>query len=351
MLPDITKSSSWSTKQAWSWYQDQRLVIGFNYLPSTAVNSTEMWQNNDFDPVTIAKELSWAASYGYNTARVFLQFLVWQDDPQGYLDRFEQFLKIAHQNNIKIMPVFFDDCAFSNLEPYLGVQNAPVPLVHNSGWTPSPGTTYTDNPMSYKQLEQFVDAFLSAHRTDERILLWDMYNEPGNSNRGARNLYLLEESFRWARKWQPIQPLTAGVWGMENGSAVEGTIFNDLKALELSDIITFHHYGDSAAVDKTLKKYESLGYPVICTEWLARVFFESYIETVLPVFKEHNAGSIHWGLVNGKTQTHIPWNHDKSKGEPTIWFHDVLHRDGTPYDEREMELIKQVSRQSRKEIS
>jgi len=341
----------WTKEKAWNWYNKNQSVIGCNYVPQTAINSTEMWQSDTFDIETIAKELKWASDIGYNSIRVFIQFLVWKNERDELIKNISRLLEVADGYNIKVTPVLFDDCAFSDLEPYLGTQNEPEYLVHNSGWTPSPGVKYTNDFTKYTELKEYTKDIINSFKSDQRIFMWDLYNEPGNSKRGAKSLYLVEKAFEWAREVNPIHPLTVGLWAFENGSAVEGTKFVDLKAMELSDIITFHHYGNAEQVEMSLSYYSSLGYPMICTEWMARVQFESYIETVLPVFHKHNVGTYNWGLVNGKTQTHVPWDYDKNLGEPNIWFHDILQKDGTPYNEAEIGIIKNISEKSRSEIN
>jgi len=53
-----------------------------------------------------------------------------------------------------------------------------------------------------------------------------------------------------------------------------------------------------------------------------------------------------WGLVVGKTQTHLPWDswqRPYASAEPSVWFHDVLRNDGTPYRLAEIELIKRLA--------
>ena len=52
-----------------------------------------MWQAETFDPRTIDKELGWAQGIGMNTLRVFLHDLLWQQDPDGFKRRIDQFLK------------------------------------------------------------------------------------------------------------------------------------------------------------------------------------------------------------------------------------------------------------------
>jgi hypothetical protein len=64
-----TAPQRWSHDRAWEWYIEQPWLCGFNYLPSTACNTTEWWQAETFDPETIDRELGWAEQIGYNTTR------------------------------------------------------------------------------------------------------------------------------------------------------------------------------------------------------------------------------------------------------------------------------------------
>ena len=202
----------WDTHKAWEWHNSLPWLCGFNYLPSSAVNSTEMWQEGTFDPETMRRELGWAKNVGLNCCRVFVQFLAWESDREGLTARLDQFLQIAEQNGIKTLPILFDDCAFAGREPYLGPQDAPVPGVHNSGWTPSPGPEYAENLDGWPLLRKYVFSLVSHFGHDRRILGWDVYNEPGNEGRGARSLPLLKAAFGWAREAAPTQPVTSGVW-------------------------------------------------------------------------------------------------------------------------------------------
>lgn len=340
-LNNIRKDvSSWTKDKAWSWYKKYPLIVGFNYVPSTAINSTEFFMETTYDKKTIERELGWAEKFGYNAIRFFLPFIVWKEDSLKFKQRLNDFLDVCHKHQLHAIPVLFDDCAFADLEPYLGKQNEPKPLLHNSGWTPSPGKTYTLDISKYEELEQYVCDLVGNFREDERILMWDLYNEPGNNQLGSRSLFLVEKAFEWARKVKPIQPLTTGVWSLTNYAAEKDTKFNCYRAIELSDIITYHQYDKPINMEKLIVELKEIGYPLICTEWMARYHFDCLIENVLPIFIKHQVGSTHWGLVNGKTQTHVPWGWDPLSGEPPIWFHDVLKEDGSPYIESEMRLIK-----------
>ena len=342
------KKDCWCKEKAAEWYRNQDLIIGMNYLPRTASNTTEMWQKNSFDGKTIREELSWAHKFGYNSIRVFLPFVVYQMEREHFLSRIDEFLDIASDFNLKVVFVIFDDCAFSNELPHYGKQSEPKPFVHNSCWTASPGSNYVSDLFHYPELEEYEKAIISRYKDDKRILMWDLYNEPGNNNFGSKSLFLLKKAFDWAREINPIQPLTAGIWSILSGNQKDA-FFNDAISFELSDVISFHYYTDAEKMEQWLSLVKETGYPVICTEWMARVFFNSTIESVLPLFAREGIGSYHWGFVNGKTQTHIPWGWDEKKGEPTVWFHDVLKADGTAYSIDEMKVVSRIAGDCRKQ--
>ena len=86
----MRSTQPWSVEKAKSWQAERPWLCGCNYLPSTAVNSTEMWQAETFDPQTITRELGWANKLGFNTIRIFLQYLVWKADSSGLKQRLEQ---------------------------------------------------------------------------------------------------------------------------------------------------------------------------------------------------------------------------------------------------------------------
>ena len=324
---------SWTEQQLWDWYDARPWPCGFNYVPSTAVNSTEMWQAETFDPAAMDRELGWAQELGLNTCRVFLQSLVWQADPDGLSDRFAQFLALAARRGLSVLPVLFDDCAFAGKQPYLGRQDDPVPGVHNSGWTPSPGRDRVTNPAFWSGLEGYATGLVSRFADDERVLAWDIYNEPGNEGMGDGSLPLLREAFDWVRAARPRQPLTAGVWNPALAAL-------DTFSLDASDIISFHQYDDREALEAEIARLKSHGRPLLCTEWMRRTDGTSPFGTHLDVFRRERVGCWFWGLVRGRTQTHFPWGSPPGAPEPETWFHDLLDADGTPHRVDETAVIR-----------
>ena len=346
----------WSEEKANDWYGRQPWLVGSNFTPQDAINELEMWQDATFDPTEIDKELGWAESLGMNTMRVFLHDLLWQQDAAGFRRRLDQFLTIAARHHIRPLFVLFDSC-WDPL-PQLGPQHPPIPGVHNSGWVQSPGAKALADPSQYPRLKAYVQGVVGAFAKDDRILGWDIWNEPGSDNSGSyprtelkiadkigRVAVLLPQAFEWAREMNPAQPLTSGVYEVD--TARDESALEELERIQVreSDIITFHNYSwpeDFKAEIAWLRRFHR---PVICTEFMARSIGSTF-DTILPIAKAERVGAINWGFVAGKTQTYLPWEswqHPYILDQPPVWFHEVLHPDGTPYRQAEVDLIRQLT--------
>ncbi|EFG77333.1 hypothetical protein HMPREF0591_2725 [Mycobacterium parascrofulaceum ATCC BAA-614] len=337
------EAGRWPADRANRWYQAQGFLVGSNYITSTAINQLEMFQPDTYDPRRIDTELGWARFYGHNTARVFLHDQLWAQDQRGFQTRLAQFVGIAARHRIKPLFVFFDSCW--DPAPRAGRQRAPRPGVHNSGWVQSPGAERLGDPRYAGVMRDYVTAVLTQFRNDDRILGWDLWNEPDNPARQYKNAErsdkdqlvgnLLPQVFRWARAVDPSQPLTSGVWRGDWGQPQGRSAISDIQ-LANADVITFHSYADPAGFESRIGELAPLGRPILCTEYMARPR-GSTIEGILPVAKRHNVGAINWGLVAGKTQTYFPWeswDHPYT-AIPKVWFHDLLRPDGRPFQDTE----------------
>lgn len=324
----------WSKEQANEWYQQWGWLRGADFLPSTAINQLEMWQAETFDTATINRELGWAEDIGMNSMRVYLHHLAWKIDPDGFKKRVDQYLDIASRHNISTLFVFFDDVW--NPTYQAGKQPDPKPGIHNSGWVRDPGDLLLTDTTLYVTLEKYVKDVLTHFGDDERIVLWDLYNEPGNSDYGNKSMPLLKKVFQWGREVNPSQPLSVGVWNKNLVDLGEYQLKN-------SDVITYHNYNDPATHKQWIDSLRSYGRPLICTEYMARTR-NSLFKDILPLLKNENIGAYNWGLVAGKSNTIYAWDTPMPDGkEPKVWFHDIFRKDGTPYDVKEVELYKELT--------
>ncbi len=342
----------WTQEEANAWYAQQPWLVGCDFIPSTAINQLEMWQAETFDTATINRELGWAAAIGMNTVRVYLHDLLYQQDAAGFLERINIFLEIAANHHIKPLFVLFD----SVWDPYpkLGKQREPQPGVHNSGWVQNPGREALLDSTQYFRLEAYTKAIIARFADDDRVLGWDVWNEPENMNNAYYRKMepenkpqivemLLPKVFEWARSVNPQQPLTAGLWSGDWSSPEKLKSIETLM-IEQSDIISFHNYGTAESFEKNILELQRYGRPIFCTEYMSRGS-KSTFQGSLPIAKKYNVAAYNWGLVDGKTQTIYPWDSwDKDySAEPELWFHDIFRKDGTPYKAAEAALIKQLT--------
>lgn len=336
-LPSFSQGQVWSKEKAAEWNKNQPWFCGMNYIPSNAINYTAMWDKTGFSPQLIEQEMALAQSIGMNCARVVLQYAVYEDDPKFFLKTLDRFLAICSKYGVKVMPCFFDDCAFGvNTDPTIGKQPEPLEGWYAWAWSPSPGYSMVIDERTHGKLEKYVKEIMTRFKADERIFVWDLYNEPTNTTMPERSMPLVKKVFKWAREINPVQPLTIGMWN-------DNKELNDFVSVN-SDIITFHCYNTKEVTESVTDKYLQLGRPVICTEWMNRVA-KSTVEDILPLFKENQVGSMLWGLVNGKTQTHLCWGHRPEqlpyKGE---WQHDLFTGQFKPYKTSEIDLIRQLTK-------
>ena len=345
----------WTRTQANAWYAQQPWLVGCNFIPSSAINQLEMWQAETWDPATIDRELGWAEDIGFTSVRVYLHDIPWAQDRKGFLKRLEQFLDIADGHGIGVMFVLFD--GVWDPHPKAGQQRAPTPFVHNSGWVQNPGAKILGDPARHDEMKDYVQGVVGHFRHDRRVQAWDIFNEPDNpvrqykdvelKNKSAMAALLLQKAYAWAREMGPSQPITSAVW-IGTWSDPEKLTHMEQFQLEESDIITFHNYSNIEQMRKCVQSLRRYGRPIICTEYMARGN-HSRFDPILGYLKEQNIGAHNWGFVDGKSQTIYPWDSwdKKYTGEPEVWFHDIFRRDGTPYDAKEVQYIKSLTRDAK----
>ncbi|HEX8467601.1 MAG TPA: cellulase family glycosylhydrolase [Allosphingosinicella sp.] len=344
----------WTEEAAHGWYAGLPWLVGCNFTPSYAINQLEFWQSETFDPVAIDRELAWAAALGMNSVRVYLHDLLWHQDPEGFTARIHAYLAIADSHGIRTMLVLFDSCW--DPDPALGPQRDPAPGVHNSGWVQSPGMAALGDPSQHERLRGYVSGVVAAFAQDPRVLAWDIWNEPDNgpevalcnraeiAAKSALVTPLLIEAFQWAREARPSQPLTSAIW-LGNWSAHHKLSPIQRVQTSNSDVVSFHNYGKPRDFGRRLSWLKSFGRPILCTEYMARSEGSTF-QAILPKAKKHRVAVFCWGLVTGRTQTHLAWDparNEKIAGGSGKWFHDVLHPDGRPHLAHEAEFLRRIT--------
>ena len=353
---DLQSALRWSEEKINTWYDNNPWPVGCNYIPQYAINQLEMWQAESFDDSIIQRELSWAARLGFNTVRVFLHHLLWEQDSAGFLSRIDRLLSIASEYRIRTMFVLFD--AVWDPFPKSGKQPEPRHFVHNSGWVQCPGFDVLNDASKYDSLHDYVFGVVNHFKHDERVLIWDVFNEPDNMNlasykddnyalhKAELSMNLLRKAIMWIREIDPDQPITMAPWQFDWSDPARLTALDNYMFTH-SDIISFHCYEDKVGMEKRILDLKRYNRPILCTEYMARPF-NSTFQNILPVLKKHNAGAYNWGFVAGKSQTNCPWDSWQLPytAEPPVWFHDVFRPDGEPYDKNEVAYLTEFNKEN-----
>ncbi len=345
----------WSKEKANSWYLSKPWLRGCNYMSADCANRIDQWQEYGFEErfQTTDRELALAKATGFNTIRIIPEFIVWYKEHDSFMERFERYIALADKHGISCMIVFGNDCmpekeeALKRLQ--LGEQKFDIGYhggrkVSQHGVLSGPGYHLLDEPEYAGLHYEWVREIVSKYKDDNRVIMWDVFNEPGNSRRGNMSLPHMLKFIEIIREIDPIQPLTVGVW-----SSVYTDKLTEIEktGLENSDIISFHSYAPYEDVVKLIYQLKKLGRPIVCTEWLSRCNGNN-IEEILPLFFLERIGAYNWGFVAGKYQTFEPWmsiwtEYEKNpdmKFDFTKWFHDLYRPSHFPYDPKEIELIK-----------
>ena len=321
---DLAVDRLWSIQRSREWHGRVGWLVGANFVPSTASNQLEMFQEQTWDPKRINTELLWASQAGMNCVRVTLHNLLYERSPNHFLSRLDEFLAIAQVHGIRVVFVLLD--ATWRGDARLGLQPEPLLHVHNSGWLQSPNYEQLKDKAQWPKLKEYVQGVVSRFHSDDRVAMWDVYNEPGSAvdyefvKERFANLYppfsqeeksvltheLLGKVFRWVRAVAPSQPITAALWGGMDPEDNVRTTWSGRFAdtiVRNSDVITFH--SNDAPTDeyhRQLRVLKRLKRPVICTGYLDRSA-NSTIKGNLPILAEVGFGALVWGLVDGKSQT------------------------------------------------
>ncbi len=357
----------WSNEKAWEWFNARPWIRGFNFVPSDCSGWVEMWQeyNHEKKVETMRTELALAKQIGFNAVRQFLAFDVWMYQRESFLKNVEEYLEICHENGLGVMFVLISDGGRPKKKPEFGeinagifhgsfkvdtrmipgifpctdpVASAATPAATAAKPAPTPLYSPVDEPELAEKFYEYCEDLASRYAKDERVIVWNLWNEPGNSSRGTLSVPHMKRAFEIFRSHDPIQPLCADVWRIPKSNILTE---EEALAIELSDVISYHDYGSldhSVRVIEFLRQFDR---PLLNTEWLHRVQFNN-VATHLPLYYNNNVGIFNWGFVNGKFKGHEPWEacwKRYAKGEKlemTKWQHDLLRPNHRPYDPEEI---------------
>lgn len=374
-LPVLARLARWSEDRARAWTGAWR--VGANYLPSNCGNVLELFDSKNFDLSLLVaeRELHVARAAGFTALRIFLHEELFFREESAFLAKISRLLDLFQRHEMSVMLVLFDAC----WRPDLPEEDPYIPGVHNSAWLQCPSHDVLrafghGESWAFQRLERYVTGVVTRFAQDPRVAVWDIYNEPTqrqsehlimprlNAMHGREMseypehwlldgpklqivMQLLDKAFEWARMAGPMQPLTTAVWEFPTADDDdEVKRFKEQlnqKLVDLSDVPSLHCYCTPEQLEERLFDLARLQRgPALVTEFMARPLDSTLINS-LPVLKHHGAWGYTWGLFQGRSNTHVPWNTwlETDFGKDHPWFHDVFHPNGTAYDPEEVKSL------------
>lgn len=349
----------WSKERVWKWYDKMGWLRGCNFVPSNCMGFLDMFQNYDYEEhiACADEELALAHELGFNSVRFLLNFNVWRMEHDDLLQHFDAYLELCQKHGMTAIVMLGCDCCMPKDKLYQPPKMGERKV--DWGWhggkkhsvfedRTEMGYHLLDVPEFRDMYYEFVREIVILHKDDERICVWDLYNEPGNCNRDEVTLPHLKRFFEIAREIDPIQPLTSCLWRWDDVQFENPTPCAQF-CLDNADVITYHNYENMEKNVKIIRYLRKFGRPIMNTEWLARPL-GSNIADLFPLFYLENVSCYNWGLVAGKSQYYECWNnlwdrYDAGTDTSTdfrFWFHDLYRPSLRPYDPHETELIRRI---------
>lgn len=359
----------WTEEEIWTWYRNREWISGFNFVPSTSLGGMYyVLQEYGHEEAyrEAAKEIALAAQMGLNSVRVGLPFELWLVEHDSFFKNLDQFLALLDIYGMTMMPILFNDCVVPKSqyhrfvpgpfpEPVAGFFGGRADNSFDEGTQSGEqiGYNIVDEPEMEEAVHTYVGELAERYGMDSRILIWNIWNELGNSSREMKSLPMQRKVFAWLREADVCQPLTSEMWGAQTDGKNYYSWLNDphifgeveRENIELSDIVSFHFYGDYYHSKLLIRYLRQFNRPLINTEWMHRPL-GSFLETHLPLWKKEKVGSYFFGFVNGKPQMNVVWDFIKSykSVDQKLWMHDLFHSDFTPYDKEELEVLRECNR-------
>ena len=214
-------NNKWSKERIWNWYNSRPWIRGCNYMSADCANRIDQWQEYGFEErfKTTEEEFKLLKETGFNSIRIIIEFLVWKEEHDSFLKRFDRYLDLCEKYGITCMVVLANDCMRpKGLEiNTLGEQKYDLGYhggrkLSQHGNLGGMGHHYLDEEENRPLYLKMIEEMVTRYKDDERIIIWNVYNEVGNSKRTEVTLPNLKEIFEIIRKINPSQPLTAETW-------------------------------------------------------------------------------------------------------------------------------------------
>ncbi len=169
-------------------YPEYGWLRGFGVVPSWGARIEDAWWF--YDGARMREEVALARQVHANCLRLWIEFSAWMRAPDEITARFMDAVAAIAENGMKVMP-----CLFNRWHDRLFDYGGSYVLIDAKSWKP--------------QLE-YVAALVAPLAQDDRILLWDLCNEPQGREPKGPEFAWLSDIAATVRACGARQPITIG---------------------------------------------------------------------------------------------------------------------------------------------
>ncbi len=288
--------------------KDYAWLRGFSMVPSWGARIEEAWWG--YDGARMREEAALATQVHANCIRLWIEFTAWMADPDKVTAHFMDAVAAIAEQGMKVMPCLFNRWHDSRYD-YGGtyVEN------FTRGWEPHLG---------------YVRALVAPLAKDERVLIWDLCNEPQardlSSEVNKKEYAWLEAVARTVRDCGARQPITVGTM---TGGNIE-------TFAPLMDVLCAHPYArDRAGLEKQITDFQGMagkhGKPLLANECIPGAMEDATRAEVAGWYTESLAaagfGWMGWALREGRA---ISTRRDRCDGNGIngVGYHPFFTREG-----------------------
>ena len=139
-----------------------------------------------------------------------------------------------------------------------------------------------------KRTEEYIRKVVGAFAKDERIAMWDIWNEPSTAqdDETMRQMDWLEKMVEWCRLENPVQPITSSIIWEGGEYDTTSTYYKRRMEVEsMMDIHNIHNYRflqpEHTSPIEIIKRVKRMdGRPIVSSEVLARPVSGGFTRTL-----------------------------------------------------------------------
>jgi hypothetical protein len=289
-------------------YESYAWLRGFSVVPSWGARIEEAWWS--YDGGRMREEVALAKLVHANCIRLWIEFTAWMADPDKVTAHFLDAIQAIGEAGMKTMPCLFNRWHDSRFDY---------------------GGTYTETLMrDWKPQLEYVRALVTSLANDERVLIWDLCNEPqANDLNGPVN----QKEFAWLKAVAEAvrgsgakQPITIGTM---NGKNIE-------TFAPLMDVLCGHPYAHTLPeLQKLITEYQTMrqahAKPMLVNECIPGSLSDTKRAEVARFYTESlsvaGLGWMGWALREGKAISTRRDRYD-ANGIEREGFHPFFTKEG-----------------------